>query len=219
MGKITHSRFEQLVEMGREPINLPYEIYFNGNETLQKAKGSHHLEQYRSEGTYNHPSVKAQRKREALDYAKRLLNGKMSSVTLRKIGGIGGIKTRLEEFGLTIDQEQMEVINMNADFLSAEYEARKTVSEEERKASGRVEAVQEPEAPNKDDVLAKAAEKAAEAKLSPANDLSSGDEEEKRKKVQAMSFQELGKELKARGVTQKVGMKTGDKQELLLKNL
>ena len=219
MGKITHSRFEQLVEMGREPINLPYEIYFNGNETLQKTPGAHHLEQYRSTGTYNHPNVKEQRKRETLDYAKRLLNGKMSGVTLKKIGGVKGLNMRLQEFGMAIDDDQTEIINMNASFLESEYAARKQDSEDERKKAGREEVKQEPKVGDTEKKTVEGAKKAATTKLSAQDDLSSGDENEKEKAVKGMTMPQLQKELKARGIKQEFGQTKEDKQELLLKNL
>jgi len=219
MGKITHSRYEQLVEMGREPITLPYEIFFNGNKTLQKTHGSHHLGQYRNTGTYFHPSLVAQRKREALDYAKRLLNGSMSAVTLRKIGGASAINEMLAEFNLSVDEEQMEIINMNADFLSSEYDARKSVEVAQRAAEGKVEVIAEPETPNKEQALIRAAATAITIELRPEDNLASGDEDDKVVKIRSMKMNELQQELKDRGIKQEFGQTKDQKQELLLKNL
>jgi hypothetical protein len=125
-------RFMQLQEMGREPISLPDKIYFAGNVTAQKTPGNHHLPQFRKTGTYNHPALRAQRKREAMDFAKRLLNGKLTEVTLRKIGGIKGLQDRLEEFNFKIDEEQMQIALMNAESLEQEGQAKKQMREEQK---------------------------------------------------------------------------------------
>lgn len=122
----------QLQEMGREPISLPEKIYFAGNETLQKTPGNHHLPQYRKTGTYNHPSLKMYRKRVAMDRAKRLINNKMTEVELRKVGGMEGLQRSLSEFGLKIDQEQMEVALMNANALEEDGKAKKEMREEQK---------------------------------------------------------------------------------------
>lgn len=125
-------RFMQLQEMGREPISLPESIYFAGNVALQKTPGNHHLPKYRKTGTYNHPQVRAQRKREVMDMAKRLINNKLQEVSLRKIGGLEGLQSALAEFGLTIDKDQMEVAQMNAKFLEQDGFAKKQMREEQK---------------------------------------------------------------------------------------
>jgi hypothetical protein len=125
-------RFMQLQEMGREPISLPESIYFAGNVALQKMPGNHHLPKYRKTGTYNHPQVKAQRKREVLDMAKRLINNKLQEVSLRKVGGFQGLQEALAEFDLTIDKEQMAVARMNAEFLEQDGMAKKKMREEQK---------------------------------------------------------------------------------------
>lgn len=130
--RLTMERFMQLQEMGREPISLPESIYFGGNVALQKTPGNHHLPRYRKTGTYNHPQVRAQRKREALDMAKRLINNKLQEVSLRKLGGLAGLQERLAEFGLTIDKDQMEVAQMNANALEQDGMAKKKMREEQK---------------------------------------------------------------------------------------
>lgn len=122
----------QLQEMGREPISLPASIFFGGNETLQKTPGNHHLPQFRKTGTYNHPSIRAWRKRVAMDRAKRLINNKMSEVELRKCGGMAGLQKSLEEFGLKVDEEQMEVALMNANALEQDGKAKHEMREEQK---------------------------------------------------------------------------------------
>ncbi len=125
-------RFMQLQEMGREPISLPEDINFGGNETLQKTPGNHHRPQFRKTGTYNHPSLKAYRKRVAMDRAKRLINNKMTEVELRKCGGMEGLQRSLAEFGMKIDAEQMEVALMNAGALEEDGKAKKEMREEQK---------------------------------------------------------------------------------------
>ena len=125
-------RFMQLQEMGREPISLPEKIFFAGNETLQKTPGNHHLSQFRKTGTYNHPSLKAYRKRVAMDRAKRLINNKMTEIELRKCGGMAGLQASLNEFGMKIDEEQMEVALMNANALEEDGKAKKQMREEQK---------------------------------------------------------------------------------------
>ena len=216
MANIKHEQYEKLVAQGREPIPLPYEIFFNGNEVLQKAPGVHHLEQFRTTGTYNHPNLQKNRKRIAVDAAKRLLNGKMNPVSLRQLGGVVGIKKRLEEFGLEINEEQQTIIDRNAGFLEDSYDARKVESENERKVAGREEALPEPKAPNADAALVKGAAQAQKAVQKGADNLQSGDEGAIEEKVMAMKMPELQKELKAAGVTQKVGETKADKQKQLI---
>lgn len=125
-------RFMQLQEMGREPISLPDRIFFGGNEILQKTPGNHHLPQFRKTGTFNHPSIRAYRKRVAMDRAKRLINSKMTEVELRKVGGMEGLQKSLAEFGLKIDQEQMEVAMMNATALEEDGRAKRELSENQK---------------------------------------------------------------------------------------
>lgn len=132
MARLTMERFMQLQEMGREPISLPDKIYFGGNEVLQKTPGNHHMPQFRKTGTYNHPSLRAQRKRVAMDRAKRLINGKMTEVELRKVGGMPGLQAALAEFGLKIDAEQMEVAMMNATALDEDGKAKHEMREEQK---------------------------------------------------------------------------------------
>jgi hypothetical protein len=177
-------RFMKLQEMGREPIALPEQIYFAGNITLQKTPGNHHLPQYRKTGTYNHPALRAMRKREALDMAKRLINNKLTEVSLRKIGGLVGLQERLSEFGLKIDNEQMEVAQMNAHALEEDGKAKHQMREEQKMlemaklgiAYKPLEAEKTPFSPKEQ---VNAVIRAQKAKPAPADDLSSRDDSEK----------------------------------------
>lgn len=126
-------RFNLLQEMGREPINLPADIYFAGDEILQKTPGNHHRPEFRKTGTYNHPNVRKQRQRVAQDRATRLINGKMTEVELRKVGGMDGLNKALAEFGLKIDEEQMEVALMNANMLAEEGNAKRMDRDEAKR--------------------------------------------------------------------------------------
>lgn len=125
-------RYQKLEEMGRTPISLPASIFFGGNEILQKTPGNHHLPQFRKSGTFNHPSIRAYRKRVAIDRANRLKKNKMSEVELRKIGGLPGLQTALGEFGLKINEEDMEVVQMNASALEADGTAKREYNEQQK---------------------------------------------------------------------------------------
>lgn len=122
----------KLEEMGRAPISLPAAIFFGGNEILQKTPGNHHLPQFRKTGTYNHPSIVAYRKRVAIDRANRLKKNKMTEVELRKIGGVQGLQTALAEFGLHINEGDMEVVMMNAGALEQEGQAKREYNEQQK---------------------------------------------------------------------------------------
>lgn len=183
MSQLTHERFLQLQDMGREPIRLPAEIHFGGNERLQKTPGNHHLPKYRKSGTWDHPLNVAQRKRVVTDQATRLLNGTMSEVTLRKIGGLPGLQKRLEEFNLRIDEDQWSMMETNAESLDLEYEAKKHDRDEfkknyEEKTGNKLEAL-EPEPVNPREDVVKQEIQAKNARISPQDDLRSGDENAK----------------------------------------
>lgn len=173
----------QLQEMGREPISLPEKIFFGGNETLQKSPGNHHMPQYRQTGTYNHPAVRQYRKRVAMDRAKRLINNKMTEVELRKIGGMDGLQKALAEFGMKIDNDQMQVAMMNASALEEDGKAKMQMREEQKiiemaKLGMKYVPVEADKAAPVD--VVKATIRAQKTKLAAENDLSSlKDESEK----------------------------------------
>lgn len=130
--KLTMERYQKLEEMGRAPISLPSDIFFGGNEILQKTPGNHHRPQFRKTGTFNHPSIRAYRKRVAIDRANRLKKNKMSEVELRKIGGLQGLQSALAEFGLKINEEDMEVVLMNASALESDGLAKREYNEQQK---------------------------------------------------------------------------------------
>lgn len=177
MSQITHDQYLRLEALGKAPISLPAEIFFGGDERLQKSPGAHHLAQYRKTGTYDLPQLKEWRLRVAKDQAKRLLNSKMSEVELRKVGGIGGLQEKLKEHGLTINKEQWAVAEMHAKYLSLEAEAKKKDKEDMRikveETTGKKleEIAAEPVNPHEDFLSAAIA--SATAKVTGDDDLSS----------------------------------------------
>ncbi len=177
MSNITHDQYQKLSAMGKAPINLPADIYFAGNITLQKSPGVHHRPEFRQTGTYYHPLLVAQREREAKDAAKRLIDGKMSEPEHRKIGGLKGLQEKLAEHGLTLTSEQGEVAKMYDDSLSLTGEMKVKERELQHAAIESVTGkkyepiVQEP-AHIKDDIL-QAAMSAAKAMVKGDDDLSS----------------------------------------------
>lgn len=189
MSEIKHAQFLKLQAMGKEPLNLPAEIYFAGNEELQKRPGAHHLPQYRQTGTYNLPAVKEMRKRVAMDRAKRLINMKMTEVELRKIGGIEALTKQLAEHGLSINEQQKEIASMHADMLTKEWEAKRKDRLDEKlaqlaKAGQAYEEVKADLLPPVDAV--KATQAAQSVRLAPSEDLSSlKDESQKDKEAEA----------------------------------
>lgn len=199
MSELSHKQYLNLQAMGREPISLPAEIYFAGNEILQKSPGGHHLPQFRETGTFNHPSLKAQRKRVAMDKAKRILNMKMTEVELRQSGGLPGIKESLKEHGLTINEKQWEIAKMNADNLTLEGEARRAGKVEgrkilEEKLGKPVEEIKADEAKPIDPIAA--AMKASAISMLGDNDLSSNkSEEEKDREAKLNPQAEEGEEV------------------------
>lgn len=158
--------------MGKRPISLPADIFFGGDERLQKTPGAHHRPEYRKSGTYDHPNVVEWRQRVWTDRAKRLVKGKMSEVELRKIGGLAGINKGLEEFGIKIDPESLQVAEMHEVSLQQEFEAKKADREEfkhqfESKTGKKWEDVSEDPTPVSEKEILKAA---AEARIAqPTN--------------------------------------------------
>lgn len=135
MAQLTYDRAQQLEEMGRKPISLPADIFFGGNELLQKTPGPHHRPEFRTTGTYNHPNLVEYRKRVAVDRANRFLGGTMSKTELQKVGGAEGIKEALKEHGLALDVENVDIIEMReAVVLAGEDE---TEQEAPKKKAGR----------------------------------------------------------------------------------
>lgn len=185
MSELSHKQFLHLQAMDRTPIALPAEIYFGGNEILQKTPGAHHLPQYRQTGTYHLPQLKEWRKRVAMDRAKRLLNMKMSETELRNIGGVEGVKEGLAEHGLGISGKQFEIAKMNATSLELEGEAKKMSREQDKKAmeeklGKKLDEIKADESPPDDPIAA--ALKASAAKVTGDNDLSSLTSEEDKDK-------------------------------------
>lgn len=86
MATIRYETYKKLKEMGREPIDLPADINFAGDITLQKKKGRHHKMEFRNTGTYYHPNLCAQRLREAEDRLKRFQDMKISNTELKLYG-------------------------------------------------------------------------------------------------------------------------------------
>lgn len=168
MSKLTITQYEKLRDMGKEPIHLPADIFFGGDERLQKTPGAHHRPEFRKTGTYMHPSVVENRRRVWTDRAKRLVKGKMSEVELRKCGGLGGINQALEEFGIKLDPESMQMAEMHEVSLQQEFEAKKADREEfkhqfETKTGKKWEDVNEDLTPVNEKELLKAAATAATA--------------------------------------------------------
>ncbi len=87
MAHVTETQRKKLLELGRPPIELPAEIFFGGNESLQRAPGRHHLPQYQKTGTYMHPNLVKHRLRVAEDQLKRALEMKMSETERKLLGG------------------------------------------------------------------------------------------------------------------------------------
>jgi len=183
MSKLTYDRVQQLEKMGRPPIELPAEIFFGGNEKLQKTPGRHHLPQYRETGTYNHPNLVAHRKRVAGDRVQRLANSKMSDVEFTAMGGIDGLRAALKEHGLGLNEKAMEVVTEQAQELQAKVEVKKmewdqrVQSFEAQTGKKHNPVVAEPVNPHENIVAA--AEAAANAKVTGSDDLSDGDDSEK----------------------------------------
>lgn len=75
MAELTGAQRRKLEELGREPISLPAEIYFAGNEQKQ-----------RENGTYNHPNLVKNRLRIAMDRLERARKEIMSDTEKAKIG-------------------------------------------------------------------------------------------------------------------------------------
>lgn len=194
MARLTMERFMQLQEMGREPISLPASIFFGGNEVLQKTPGNHHLPQFRKSGTFNHPSLRAWRKRVAMDRAKRLINNKMSEVELRKCGGIAGLQKALEEFGLAIDADQKEVALMNANALEMDGKAKREMHESQKiieMAKLGIKYTPIPEDTTKPVDVVKATIRAQKTKVAAEDDLSSLKDESEKDKNQLSREEEV----------------------------
>ncbi len=182
MSQITHDTYLKLEAMGKAPISLPAEIYFGGDERLQKSPGAHHLPQYRKTGTWHLPALKEQRKRVAMDRAKRLINMKMSEVELRKVGGLEGVQTALKEHGLGISKDQHEIAELNAKHLSLESEVKRRDRDEakakiEKETGKKMESIEaEPINPAED--ILKIVQSEALSKVSADDNLSSLENEE-----------------------------------------
>lgn len=180
MSELTMKRYRELVALGRAPIDLPAEIYFNGDERLQKAhcetlscpigacrcgKGRHHLPEYQKTGTYDHPNLVAHRERVAADRLGRLVNGKMSDAEMRKIGNVDTLYALAEP-------EIHEVAQANVEAVQ------KAAIQKAAVAPKRPKIAAEPVNPLEPDVVKKAA---AAATSVPAVDLKSDPEEDEKK--------------------------------------
>lgn len=118
MSNLKYSQFLKLRAMDREPIDLPSNIYFAGNVTMQKSHctndmckpgackcggGMHHLPEFQKTGTYWHPNLAAWRLRVAKDRLDRAQKNQASETELRKSGG------SMEQMNETIKQYTKEL--------------------------------------------------------------------------------------------------------------
>ncbi len=118
MAELTASAYKRLYELGRSPSLINANIWFGGNEALQKAPGRHHLKEFQATGTYNHPQVAKERQQRLKDLVRRLSEGKMNAVTYKnKIGNLQQFLQKCADNDVVIKQEALEQLYTEAELL------------------------------------------------------------------------------------------------------
>lgn len=118
MPQLTADQLENLIKMDRTPIYVSEEIWFGGNEVKQKTPGMHHLEEYRTTGTYNHPLNIKVRKRGLQDLARALATGKMNTVSFKnKIGNLQQFISKCKEHDIQFKPEAISNMTAFAELL------------------------------------------------------------------------------------------------------
>lgn len=120
MPELSAAGYKRLRAFNRMPHDINVNIWFDGNETLQKKPGKHHLKEFQETGTYDHPEVVRVRQDLLRDLVKRLAEGKMSPITFKnKIVNLKKFLEKCEENDVLIKPDVLEGLYYEASLLDS----------------------------------------------------------------------------------------------------